>query len=133
MGGTVHRPSEVQAAHVAEEALLDEGQGPGLAPAVDWDHGGQDEAEEGLQGDEVLLVEADHGISQNVAHVDLATTTKYLRMLQHHQPAHVGEEESPVSIVGIRIRLRVFVMNSMVANPVVQGVLKGVIWYYIKK
>jgi len=105
MGGTVHGPGEVQAAHVAEEALLHEGEGPGFSPEIDWDHGGQDEAEEGLQGDEVLLVEPHHGVRQNIAHVDLATTTQNFRVFQHHQPSHVGEEESPVGIVRIRIGL----------------------------
>lgn len=45
MGGTIHGPGEVQATNVTEQALLGEGQGPGLAKEVDRHRRWQDEAE----------------------------------------------------------------------------------------
>lgn len=68
-------------------------------------------------------MELDDWILQDIRHVDLTTATQNFRMLEHHKPAHVGEEESTVGIVRIGIRLRVLVVDPMVTNPVVKSIL----------
>lgn len=75
MRGAVHRPGEVQAGHVAEDALMHKGVVPRLTPEVDRNHGRQQETEENLQQDEMFLMETHHRIGQNVAHIDLSSTT----------------------------------------------------------
>lgn len=123
MCGAVHRPGEVQAGHVAEDALMHEGMVPRLTPEVDGNHGGQQETEEDLQQDEMFLMETHHRIGQNVTHIDLSAATQHIRMLQHHKPTDVGEEETAICIVRISIGFRILVMHTMIAHPIVQGVL----------
>lgn len=43
-------------------------------------------------------------------------------MLPHQQPAHVGEEEPPLSVVGVRVGL-----GELVVDAVVPGPLKNVV------
>lgn len=124
MRSAVDRPGEVQTGHVAEDTLVHEGVVPRLAPEVDGDHSGQQEAEEYLQQDEMLLMETHHGIGQYVTHIDLSTTTQHIRMLQHHQPANVREEEASICIVRIGVCFRILMMHTMIAYPIVQGVLR---------
>lgn len=52
-------------------------------------------------------------------------------MLLAHQPAHVAEEEAPVGIVGVGVRITVFVVQSVVSDPNVKAVLEFYIKYQI--
>lgn len=44
-------------------------------------------------------------------------------MFSTHQPSDVGEEEPSVCVVGIGVRVAVFVMQPVVPHPNVQAVL----------
>lgn len=46
-------------------------------------------------------------------------------MLLAQQPADVREEETTRGVVGIGVSLRVFVVDAMVASPMVGGILEG--------
>lgn len=71
-----------------------------------------------------LLMELNDGIGQDVAHIDSSALLQHFGMLLQHQPADVGEEEAAIGVVRIGIGLRVFVVDSVVADPVVKRVLK---------
>lgn len=44
-------------------------------------------------------------------------------MLPHQQPAHVGEEEPPLSVVGVRVGLGELVVDAVVPGPLENVVL----------
>lgn len=46
-------------------------------------------------------------------------------MLPHQQPAHVGEEEPPLSVVGVRVGLGELVVDAVVPGPLENVVLRG--------
>lgn len=48
----------------------------------------------------------------------------HFRMLFHHQPADVGEEEAAVAVVRIRVRVCVFMMHPMISHPIENFVLQ---------
>lgn len=70
-------------------------------------------------------MELDHGIGQDIAHVDLLALMEHVRVFVHHQPAAVREPEAPVRVVGVSIGLRVLVVDTMIPHPVEDGVLAG--------
>lgn len=45
-------------------------------------------------------------------------------MFLAHQPTHMGKEETTTRIMGIRISIGKFVMNTMITTPLVYAVLK---------
>lgn len=65
----------------------------------------------------------DDGILFQVAHIDGGTLLDYIGMFANHQPAHMREKESSLRVMGIRVRVRKFVMHSMVSNPLVDMIL----------
>ena len=67
----------------------------------------------------ILSLIVDYWICQKVTTIDHFPAPDHLRVLLAHQPAHVGEEETPFSVVRIGVRLTEFVMNSMVSGPFV--------------
>lgn len=73
----------------------------------------------------ILLMELNDRVIQDVAHVKLVTLFDHFRVLVHHQPADVGEEESTIGIVWISRGFRELVVNAMIANPIIEGVLAG--------
>lgn len=70
-------------------------------------------------------MELDDRIRENVAHVDLLSLAHYIRMLVHHQPPTVGEPKATIRVMGISVCFRVFMMHTMVPDPVVNCVLAG--------
>ena len=68
-------------------------------------------------------MELNEGIVDDIAHVDLDALLHHVRVLLHHQPANVREEEPAVGVVGVRRGLRVLVVHAMVPNPFENGVL----------
>lgn len=71
----------------------------------------------------LLLLESHNRILHNVVHADLTALLDDLGMLSHQQPANVGKEESAVGVVGISVSLRILVVNSMIASPLVNVIL----------
>lgn len=70
----------------------------------------------GMEGYEWVL--------KDVTHVDLFAQPQYFRVLALHQPAHMREEEPPVAVVRVCIRLTEPVVYSVISHPVVHGVLQ---------
>lgn len=68
-------------------------------------------------------MERNQRIVQNIAHVDLGALLPHLRVLLHHQPADVGEEEPSPGVVGISRGLGELVVDTVVADPFVDCVL----------
>lgn len=64
-----------------------------------------------------LVDEAYHGIRGDVAHVHLFAVFLHRRMMLHHQPADVREEEAAISVMRIRASVRESVMRSVDADP----------------
>lgn len=64
------------------------------------------------------------GIGKNIAHVDRLPLGDHIGMFLHHQPAHVGEEETPVGVVRVRVCFRELVVDPMVPDPLEHWILK---------
>lgn len=76
---------------------------------------------------DLLATKHDDRICQYITHIELTTLSNYIWMFFQHQPANVGKEKSPVAIMRIRIRIRIFMMHFMISNPVVRIILKKII------
>ena len=120
---TVDQPCKVQTANISEDNLCDKGQVQLLTPQIVRNHYGQNKAKCQFQGNKIFLMELYDRILQDIRHVNLTTTSQNLRVFVHHQPANMGKEKSAIRIVRIGIGLRVFMVNAMIANPVIQSVL----------
>lgn len=70
-------------------------------------------------------MELNNGIVFNVTHVDLLSTFQDFWMLTQHQPANVSEEEATIGIMWISISFGIFMMDTMISYPIVNGVLCG--------
>lgn len=73
----------------------------------------------------VLFLEADNWILQQVAHLDTGSPDQDVRVLLHHEPAHVTEEESPFRVMRISVCLTELVVNTMITAPLVNVILTG--------
>lgn len=71
-----------------------------------------------------LLMEGCDWVLQNVAAVYFFPFPDHIRMFPHHQPSDVRIEESPFRVVRIRVRFRVFVVNSVILDPLQNGILQ---------
>lgn len=71
-----------------------------------------------------LLLEHDDGILLQVGHVNQFALGLNFWVLADQQPTHVGEEESPGGVVRIGVCVGELVMHSVVAGPLVDGVLE---------
>ena len=63
------------------------------------------------------MLEHHHRIPLQVAHVNVASFDKHLRVFPHQEPAYVREEESSLRVVRVRVGLCELVMQAMVARP----------------
>lgn len=72
----------------------------------------------------LLSLEPDHRISQQVGDVKLPPLLDNIPMLADKQPPDMGEEEAPAGVVGISVRLRVLVVDSVVPGPLEDVVLQ---------
>lgn len=70
-------------------------------------------------------MELDYRIAGDVSHVDEPAFLDAFGVLSQHKPADVCVQEAPVGVMWIAVRLRVLVMDAVVAHPVVDGVLAG--------
>lgn len=66
----------------------------------------------------------DHGVIVEICHVDSLATLYDVRMFLHNEPADVGEEEAPRSIVGVSVSVGVLVMLAVVPDPHPHAVLQ---------
>lgn len=68
-------------------------------------------------------LEHNHCVRLQVRHVQLLTLLDDVGMFANQQPADVGEEESPLGVVRVRVRLRVLVVGAVVSRPLVDVIL----------
>ena len=111
--------------NISEEATNHQRVPEGFSPAPNRNDTGQHPAEDKGQWEEVPILESHHRILFQIGQVDCATFFDHRRMFGAHEPAHVGEEESPFGVVWIGIGLRVLVMDSVVTTPHEDTVLHG--------
>lgn len=72
-----------------------------------------------------LVVKLDYRITGDVSHVDESAFLDAFRVLSQHKPPDVCVQEASVRVMWIAVRLRVLVMDAVIAHPVVDGVLAG--------
>lgn len=72
-----------------------------------------------------LPLKHDHLVSQQVVKLQLASLLDHVGMFAHEQPANVGKEEAAHGVVRVGVRLRVLVVDPVVAGPLVDVVLPG--------
>lgn len=73
----------------------------------------------------LLLLEHQDGIGTQIGSINTLSLGLDLWMLLAQQPANVREEEATSSVVWISIGFRVLVMYTMIARPMVGGILEG--------
>jgi len=73
-----------------------------------------------------LGVKLHQWIVVDVGHVDGLAPFVDVGVFALHQPTHMREEETPVGVVGVGVRLAELVMHSVVANPIRYVVLRNV-------
>lgn len=73
---------------------------------------------------DLLLKHTHQRIFKQITHVQLISLLNHLLLLFLHQPADVGEEETPRRIVWVGVGVAELVMHPMITNPVIQRVLK---------
>lgn len=69
------------------------------------------------------FLEHNHRVCLEVLQLQLASLFDDVGMLADQQPADVGEEEAPLSVVGVGVRLRELVVDSVVPGPLVDVIL----------
>mmetsp|Transcript_29561 Transcript_29561/g.62801 ORF Transcript_29561/g.62801 Transcript_29561/m.62801 type:complete len:260 (-) Transcript_29561:55-834(-) len=125
MRRTVYQPSEMQNQHVSKASCHKEGRPEAFAPKLDshlsWEHVAHVELEPRVK----LLLKHDNRIFVQVTEIQLLPCPHNLRVLLDVKPPHVCEKEAAHGIVGISIRLRVFVVNTVITGPVVDRSLVG--------
>lgn len=70
-------------------------------------------------------MELHNRILQYITHVEQLALAHHLRVLVHHQPADMCEEEAAIRVVRIGVRLGELVVHAMVAHPIVDRILAG--------
>lgn len=65
----------------------------------------------------------DDGVSLHVAQVHLDALPQHVGVLPLHEPADVREEEAPLDVVRVGVRLRELVVHAVVADPLQDRVL----------
>lgn len=71
----------------------------------------------------LLFLEHDHPVSLQITHVYLSAELDDVGMLLVHKPADVAEEKATLGVVRVGIRVRVAMMESVVATPDKHGIL----------
>ena len=69
-------------------------------------------------------MESYYRVGFQVAQVQGFSSFDDVRVFSHHQPAHVGEKEAPVDVVGVGVGVREFMVASVVPSPLVDAILE---------
>jgi hypothetical protein len=72
-----------------------------------------------------LSLEHHHWVRFQIAQIQFLTLAGHFFLFLAHQPTHVTVKEAPTCVVGVRIRVRVLVVDPMVSAPVVDVFLEG--------
>lgn len=70
-----------------------------------------------------LFLEHQYTIVSQITEIDSFSFLRDVWMFPAQQPAHVRKEESILCIMGIRVRLAVFVVKSMISGPINSRIL----------
>lgn len=73
----------------------------------------------------LLSLESDDGVIQQIGEIQLSSLFYDVFVLAHKQPANVGEEEAPHSIVRVCICLGELVVDTVVPGPLIDVILQG--------
>lgn len=125
VGGAVHQPGGVQHQGVSQQGREEVRHQQGLPPQVPR-HEHRDEEAHEEHGELVILPLKHHNfVRQKVSEFQLASFLDDVGVFAHQQPANVREEETPDGVVGVGVRLRVFVVNPVVPGPLEDVILEG--------
>lgn len=121
----VHEERHVEDDGEPQVEVHPEGRVDVLAPVVVRNEHRHPDGEQREHRQEPLLLPHDDPVDLQVAHVDRLALRDHLRVRRQEQPADVREEEAPPCVVRVGIRLRVFVVDSVVVRPGVRVTLRA--------
>jgi len=125
MGGRVNAPREVKHNDVSEGSAHEKGGPEVFAPVASGNLCGQDKAHVKGRPWVALLLPVHEGIVQQIGEIHLATGLYDSGVLFDKQPTNVGVEKSSGGVVRIRGGFRKFVVDSVIAGPMVDCSLVG--------
>lgn len=67
----------------------------------------------------------DDKILLKIAHIDRGSLVDDIRVLTDQEPAHMREEEASLCVVRVRVRVREFMMDSVIPHPLVNVILQN--------
>jgi len=123
MSGRVNAPGEVKDNDVSEGSAHEKGGPEVFAPVARGNLCGQDKAHVKGCPWVALLLPVHEGIGQQIGEVHLATGLNDSGVLFDNEPTDVGVEKSSGGVVRIRGGFRKFVVDSVVASPMVDSSL----------
>mmetsp|Transcript_14352 Transcript_14352/g.36282 ORF Transcript_14352/g.36282 Transcript_14352/m.36282 type:complete len:344 (+) Transcript_14352:507-1538(+) len=118
MDHRVHRPCRIQDACIPEYPC-DQEPVPERVPKHRRHIRGHEETQQQIPEGISTLLKHHHGICFQISHAQALPSCDHLRSLLRQHPPSVGEEESTSSIMRIRRRVRIQMMNTMIPGPVV--------------
>lgn len=125
MSSRVYHPCAVKNPYVSKssshEECVPEVFSPSVVSYLSW----HDEAHVKRKPWVAFPLEANDDVLLQVGEIHFATCLDDIRVLLYEQPTHVSEEKSASSIVGISRSFRKFVVDSVIAGPVVDTALVG--------
>lgn len=144
VGDAVDGPSTMQKPRVTENTRGEIGRPWVLVPEIHRDQCWHDEAKEYGQepvvSEKVAVIASAEGkamplcllsleyqdrVFVQITQVDGFALLDNVRMLADQKPSHMGEEEAPCCVMRIRVRLRVPVVDTVVARPFNDVILKS--------
>lgn len=124
VGRGVHQPSHMQRQRVSEEGGVPRVHGF-LVPVVTRYPSGKQKAENRHQDDVKPALPDDNKILLEIAHINRSPFADDIRMLTDQKPTHVRKEETPLRVVRIRVRVREFMMDSVIPHPLINMILES--------
>lgn len=120
----VHQPGGIEGYCVAENSQQEAAE-KGFSPAVPRNKGRKQEAQEHHRCLVMPPLEHHNSVSFQVRQVQLLSFSDDIRVFAHQQPANMSKEKAPFCIMGICIRLREFVVCTVVSGPLINIILES--------
>ena len=124
VGSTVHTPGSIQKQHVTKGGAAEECRTEAGVPEIPWYKSRKYVAHEYGEERKIVSLEYQYRIGIEVTVVEGFTLPLHLWMFSGQQPTDVSEKEAPLGIVRVTMRLRIFVMNSVVTCPFYDVILR---------
>ena len=143
MGRTVNQPSKMQTNDITKHGRCAKRHVQILIPEIPWYHRGHHKGEHWCQNHiepakcrscsseaslplpGLLFLESHNRVGFKVAHIHGFAHLGHIWVFSHHQPAHVGEKEASVDVVGVGVGVRELVVDSVVPTPLVDAILES--------